>query len=249
MRCWRWLLPIVAPVLAGCPAQRPTTQPVSVESASVDAAASTTTGTFTTIAVSTPGDTDTSVVPEPETPSVTVMLQADGSTTLEERDFDGDPGVLALAAGQPFQQPVTRGDDELPSKGRGNTQQTKGPGVTMPTKGPGGQTPVAVSGEVGPGLGRDAVRQVIQSQAVRLKGCHDRLLLGTAAEAAGRVSIRFQVEPSGIVRAAEVSSATITDPTFIACVRRVVENLRFPTADAPTIVTYPFRFESSSAGE
>ena len=160
------------------------------------------------------------------------------STTLAEDDFDGSQGVFGLLPGRSVEGPPFATTTMPPpfeqSPGMGGDAD---PGASVPDR-----------AEFGMGLQRDAVQQVLLSQAGRLRACHDRLLVGAATETTGRVSIRFHVEPSGVVRQAEVASATIEDPTFQECVRGVVRGLRFPSADAPTIVVYPFRFEGPAAG-
>lgn len=161
------------------------------------------------------------------------------STTLMESDFDQPGVVFGLLPDRSLEEPpLARPPTETPLQQPFGTDGDADPAASVPER-----------ADFGMGLPRDAVQQVIRTQTVRLRACYDRLLLGTSAETAGRVSIRFHVEPSGIVRQVEIASATIGDPTFQDCVRNVVRELRFPSADAPTIVTYPFRFEGPTGGE
>jgi hypothetical protein len=145
-------------------------------------------------------------------------------TTLGERDFDDGSFAIHRGFATSVLEPLPTGGDEPD---------------------PGG----SATGEPGRGLPRDAVRQVMREQQGRLRGCYDRLLLGASSITTGRVSIRFHVEPSGVVREAEIASATLGDAAFHECLRGVVRELRFPATDAPTLVTYPFQFEGPVGGE
>lgn len=147
-----------------------------------------------------------------------------GPTTLGERDFDDGSFSIRPGFAASVLEPLPTGGDE-PDPGGSTTEES------------------------GRGLPRDAVRQVMREQQGRLRGCYDRLLLGASAVTTGRVSIRFHVEPSGVVREAEVASATLGDVAFHECLRGVVRELRFPVTDAPTLVTYPFQFEGPVGGE
>ncbi|MBN1771209.1 MAG: AgmX/PglI C-terminal domain-containing protein [Deltaproteobacteria bacterium] len=167
-------------------------------------------------------------------------VTTDTTTTSTTGSVGGVPGDGETAGVlPPFEQPTKTPDGSLPAKG---------PADRLPGKGNGNELQIGELSGLGTGLRRDDVQQVVRGQQQRLRSCWDRWQLASADPAGGTVSVRFTVEPAGTVGRTEIAAATITDPTFLECLRDVVKELRFPTTDAPTIITYPFRFENP-AGE
>lgn len=176
-------------------------------------------------------------------------------TTTSTRLTTGTTTIVPEQGGEPEAIGPDRGDAEGGSPPLGHPtdlpvqSSTELPAEQLPTKGAGDDLRVEVPSRVGTGLRHDEIRQVVRGQQGRLRSCWDRLQLATSDPSGGTVSVRFTVEPAGTVRQAEIASATIADPAFLECVRGAIRELRFPAADAPTIVTYPFRFEQTLGGE
>jgi TonB family protein len=57
---------------------------------------------------------------------------------------------------------------------------------------------------------------------------------------AGRVVVRFTVDPAGAVSSARVESDSVGDPTMSACMLDAVRHWRFPAGTESETVSYPF---------
>jgi hypothetical protein len=90
-----------------------------------------------------------------------------------------------------------------------------------------------------------AVLQTIRRQRGALRHCYERALQARPA-IAGRVTVRFVVDPAGSVVAVTGEQDTLGDPGVSRCVATVVGAIRFGerTGDAPLlVVNLPLRFE------
>jgi hypothetical protein len=99
------------------------------------------------------------------------------------------------------------------------------------------------------GLDREAVQDVIREADARFRHCFERLLRTVPDAVEGRVAISFRIERWGQVQQAEVVGPPGADGQFAECVRGMVERLVFPPSEAPTLVTYPFAFQTTGGGE
>ena len=82
---------------------------------------------------------------------------------------------------------------------------------------------------------------VVRSNIGDVRDCYDDALEHDPA-AAGRVDIRFTVEPSGNVSLAEVIESDLDDPFLGSCIAGKSMTWRFPASErkAPVAVSYPF---------
>jgi|GEM_PF-1505264 len=95
-------------------------------------------------------------------------------------------------------------------------------------------------------LSREVVRRVVEQSRPRLRVCYEAALRG-APQTAGRVVVRFTVEPDGRVATARLAGNTTGDEALGRCVLRVVGGMTFPEGASPFEVVYPFVFQP--AGE
>jgi hypothetical protein len=91
-------------------------------------------------------------------------------------------------------------------------------------------------------LDKELIREVVLAGQSRISACDESAL--TEARAEGKVSVRFEISPSGAVGAAEVRADTTQRSSLAACVASEVLRLKFPKpkGGGKVVVTYPFFF-------
>ncbi len=118
--------------------------------------------------------------------------------------------------------------------------------VPPPTSAPAGVAPSSAGGGGAvvraPRAGSEAasgstLTSAFQKQRGRIEGCF-RAQPSDAA-ALPQVTIRFQIEASGVVRSAELSPASVAGSPLGACLLGVARGTRFPVGDAPVSFTIP----------
>lgn len=89
------------------------------------------------------------------------------------------------------------------------------------------------------------IKRIVQTASPKIKACYDTAL-EKDPKVAGRLPIRFTIDPNGRVTSAAPSDATITEATFASCVVQCFQNLQFPQPDngGSVVVTYPLTFSS-----
>ncbi|HVY30618.1 MAG TPA: protein kinase [Polyangiaceae bacterium] len=80
------------------------------------------------------------------------------------------------------------------------------------------------------------ITAAFQKQRGRIEGCFRQNAADTATP---QLTIRFQVETNGSVRAAELSPASVAGTPLGACLRSVAQSTRFPASEAPVSFTIP----------
>ena len=95
--------------------------------------------------------------------------------------------------------------------------------------------------EVGGSLDKDVIRRIVRAQSGDVRECYQQGLARTAGTK-GRVVIRFTIEPTGTVGAADVVSSDLTDRDVAPCIANAVRRWSFPNPPAGDAVrvTYPF---------
>lgn len=86
------------------------------------------------------------------------------------------------------------------------------------------------------------VEDALRRQGDRLRPCWDRLALDHPEVSSGRAIVRFELDPSGRVRSADLLSAPVEDPAFRTCVEGRVREMRFPQGDASSVFRHAFEF-------
>jgi len=93
------------------------------------------------------------------------------------------------------------------------------------------------------------INKVIRANVAQVHVCYERALhLNRAPK--GMVSVKFVVEPNGTVSSTSVSCGK-KNRALKRCMERRIKTWKFPKADAPTTVDYPFVFDvaESKAGK
>ena len=87
-------------------------------------------------------------------------------------------------------------------------------------------------------LDKDVIRRYVRRSMARIQYCYEKELVGDPA-LAGDVQVSFTITSIGHVTDASVTGM---DPEVAACLKRVIEEMRFPSAPGIVRVTYPFNF-------
>jgi len=92
-------------------------------------------------------------------------------------------------------------------------------------------------------IDRELIRKVIQANHGKFKYCYENELVRNP-KLAGRLAVRFQINPQGDVAFAAVDSSTLHNPTVENCVVARIRGLKFPMPQGggAALVTYPFVF-------
>lgn len=78
----------------------------------------------------------------------------------------------------------------------------------------------------------------------RWKHCYNQALMRLPG-LAGKVVIRFEIEPGGRVCRVSDAGSTITDPGLIECVLNSAYTARFPPSEQAFSVVYPVQFQGA----
>lgn len=96
-------------------------------------------------------------------------------------------------------------------------------------------------------MDREVIRRVIRSHMPEVKFCYERALM-SQKELAGRVQVKFMINPAGKVLASVVEASTLHNQSTEQCVAEAVRRWEFPKPPSGIVsVTYPFVFKP--AGE
>jgi TonB family protein len=89
----------------------------------------------------------------------------------------------------------------------------------------------------------DDVHRAMRAQNARIRGCYERAL-ARRPSLAGRLLLRFTIEPDGTVKGAEVAESTLDDDALHGCLLEIARGLRFPSGDPEGSITlsYPLTF-------
>ncbi|MFT3839763.1 MAG: AgmX/PglI C-terminal domain-containing protein [Myxococcaceae bacterium] len=104
-------------------------------------------------------------------------------------------------------------------------------------------------GENGVGcLDKDLVRKVIHANAAAYRYCYEQRL-NSHPSLAGKVSVRFGINPAGQVPTATIAQSTVGDTELDTCVLGRTKLLQFPArkTDGLVLVTYPFVFKAAGS--
>lgn len=100
-------------------------------------------------------------------------------------------------------------------------------------------------GEVRGGLAREQIRRVISRNRGQVRHCYEQGLV-QRPDLAGRVTVRWMIQPSGAVMGATISTPTdLRSPQVEQCVAQAVGRWQFPASEGATMVSYPFVLQSA----
>jgi hypothetical protein len=91
------------------------------------------------------------------------------------------------------------------------------------------------------GLSPEQVRRVVVAHQGALRACYE-IEAQKDPSLRGGVTVAWTIDPSGSVTSASLAGSSIRNPRVEGCVVRQVRTWRFPTSEAPTMTTFPFKF-------
>ena len=115
-----------------------------------------------------------------------------------------------------------------------------------PTSMEGPQVEVAKSSDPGNGsIDREEIRQVIQKNIGKFKGCYEKAL-NRNAKLAGKLVLEWTILVGGDVLSEKVLSSTLKDKAFESCSLTALHGLKFPSPPQGqiAIVSYPFVYKA-----
>ncbi len=157
--------------------------------------------------------------PVPEDESTISLGAATEELTIGE---DVDNQLAALTLGNPADESVPAISAEPTPKPR---PVDKGLGVI------GGET-----------ITSDQILSTIQLNQGQVKQCYERELKSNAA-LRGKVKVSWTVGADGKVRSPRVVQNTTGNRSMQSCITAAIRGWRFPKAESPTDVEYPFKFK------
>jgi TonB family protein len=112
-----------------------------------------------------------------------------------------------------------------------------------------GQAGAAGEATVQGSLDKAVIRRVIQQHINEVKTCYEAELEKNAS-LAGRLMVRFTVEPDGKVSESSVQESSLKSPAAEGCIRDAVRTWIFPKPQGgKVVVTYPFVLASAPPSE
>lgn len=100
--------------------------------------------------------------------------------------------------------------------------------------------------EVGGGLDKDVIAEIIRSQLGQIRYCYERQL-SASPDLYGKVMVRFTIGLDGAVAEQRIGTTTLKNADVEGCILRRVARWKFPNPKGGTsvLVTYPFLFKST----
>ena len=93
------------------------------------------------------------------------------------------------------------------------------------------------------GLDKDSVRAALAAYRKDIRTCYERALVGRP-RIRGRIVYKWRIHPAGTVEWVQLQNSTVDSPVLTDCVKDVIKTVKFPTAAKPTLVIYPFEFQT-----
>jgi hypothetical protein len=90
-------------------------------------------------------------------------------------------------------------------------------------------------------LSQDEIDRRFQAKEEAILDCVSRARPDEHTYVPGRVTVRFRILATGAVKGVQVEAPVILHKGgLMACVKRVVESLRFPASSGSQVVSFPF---------
>ena len=88
-------------------------------------------------------------------------------------------------------------------------------------------------------LDKNIIRRIVRSRMSEVRFCYDKLLKRDP-KAAGTIGLKWTVKPDGTVGDVKKGKGSLRDKALHECLLKRIAGWRFPKADKPTTVSYPF---------
>jgi len=154
--------------------------------------------------------------PPPPTPAVQVELEPAPAEIQVEEEVD----LAGLMGGGPEATPTP-----APKKAARKKSTDAGLGVE------GGRT-----------LSASQIKAVVRRNAPQVRACYERQLKQSPG-LRGRVKIGWTIGADGRVRSPSVVSNSTRNRTMLPCITKAVRSWKFPRAESPADVEWPFVFK------
>ena len=176
-------------------------------------------------------DLDSEPAPVPEEPDEAAiraaMEEVELGSGVDEAEMEAStPGAFAmLTQGVPPAEEAEAATPKPKAVQRASTDLGLGA--------PGGQT---LSGE--------EVQSGIRPNLPQVRACYEKELK-KGGDFGGKVIVAWTIGADGAVRTPHVIRNSTGNRAMLPCITRVVSRWRFPKAESPTDIEYPFRFKPS----
>ena len=90
----------------------------------------------------------------------------------------------------------------------------------------------------------DQIARVMRSRVGVFRACYAKEV-AKRKSLRGKIVVRFEINPPGVVTKASLASSTLKSEAVETCVVTQIKRLKFPAADEPSVVSYPFVFVDS----
>lgn len=87
----------------------------------------------------------------------------------------------------------------------------------------------------------DEIKRVVAAHTGGMRACYERAL-GSSPKVSGKVVLGWRIEPNGSTSDVSVKSSTLKLPKAESCMQQQVQSWKFPPADGPVVLSYPFVF-------
>ena len=93
------------------------------------------------------------------------------------------------------------------------------------------------------GLDKNSVRAALAAYRKDIRTCYEKSL-AAAPTLKGRILYKWKIVPMGTVETIQLQASSAGSPSLGGCVQEVIRSIRFPKASRPTLVVYPFEFQT-----
>ena len=173
---------------------------------------------------------------EPETPEMTEPAPAEAAEPVED-------GALFASAAEDIVM------KEAPSGSVFGSAEAKGEAKTKPAATTASASTAARAGGGGAGevdggrtITADQVKAVVKAKTPQVRACYERELKKREG-LRGKVVLAWTIRANGTVTGTHAVRNTTRNTAMIPCMTRAVSQWRFPRAESPFDVEYPFVFK------
>jgi len=102
------------------------------------------------------------------------------------------------------------------------------------------------NGGTGRTLTPDQIRRVVAAHTGAMRRCYQQALV-QSPNASGKVVLGWKIEANGTTSNVAVKSSTLKLPKAESCMQQQVQSWKFPSADGPILLSYPFVFANAGS--
>lgn len=91
---------------------------------------------------------------------------------------------------------------------------------------------------------KEQIRATVRAHLDEVRACRDKVMLDENPNFAGRIDVRFRIDPPGTVGEATVTASTVGSKIAEACIVTAIKTWTFEKVSTPTVIAYPFVFKA-----